>query len=209
MKIELIDLKKQYKNEKVICYPNLSFESGKSYIILGKSGCGKSTLLNIIAGVLSTDEGKVLIDEEDALSWSQKKKDAFRVKNIGYIYQDFKLISEMSVKDNIDILKLEGINTEKNDEILTKLGIFDQKKKKVKELSGGQKQRVAIGRAIVKDPAIILADEPTGNLNFEIGEKIIKDLTCESKERILIVVSHEEKFAQYFDEVIRLEADND
>lgn len=207
MKIETKSLAKQYKNENIITYPDLTFESGKSYLILGKSGCGKSTLLNVVAGVLSADGGDVLIDGVSVTAKSAEEKDAFRVKNIGYIYQDFKLIPEMTVADNIGILRLEHVDVSGTDALLLKLGIAEKKNKKIKNLSGGQKQRVAIARALVKDPPIILADEPTGNLNFEIGNKIISDLVAESRDKILIVVSHEEKFAHFFDEVIRLGGD--
>ncbi len=206
MKIECKNLSKIYKNESEIRYPDFVFESGKSYLLLGTSGCGKSTLLNMIAGVLSPSAGQILIDEENAVEWQQKKKDLFRIQNIGYIYQDFKLIDEMTVLDNIDILRLEHVDTAKAPKLLEKLGIEEQKNKRVKHLSGGQKQRVAIVRALVKNPAIVLADEPTGNLNFEIGAAVIEDLvkSAKSDDTVLIVVTHEQKFAPYFDEVIHI-----
>ncbi len=206
MKIECKNLSKIYKNESEIKYADMTFESGKSYLLLGTSGCGKSTLLNMIAGVLSPTGGEIFIDGENAVEWSQNYKDYFRIQNIGYIYQDFKLIDEMTVLDNIDILRLEKVDTSKAPELLEKLGIGEQKNKKVKHLSGGQKQRVAIVRALVKSPAIVLADEPTGNLNFEIGSAVVEDLVKSAKndDTVLIVVTHEQKFAPYFDEVIRL-----
>lgn len=200
--ISIKGLTKKFKNETAIDYQDITFESGKSYILLGASGCGKSTLLNMIAGILSPESGQIIIDGVDMTKASQKEKDLFRIKNIGYIFQDFKLITEMSVMDNINILKLEGVDVSKADQVLEKLDMLSQKNKKVKHLSGGQKQRVAIARAIVKSPDIILADEPTGNLNFAIGEAVIKELTEISKGKTLIAVAHDDRLCKYFDYVI-------
>ncbi|MBQ8545554.1 MAG: ABC transporter ATP-binding protein [Clostridia bacterium] len=200
--IEIKNLTKQFQNETAITYSDITFESGKSYMLLGASGCGKSTLLNIIAGILSPTSGSVIIDGESMSQKSQKEKDKYRIKNIGYIFQDFKLINEMSVMDNINILKLEGVNTQSAPEVLEKLGILDKKNSKIKHLSGGQKQRVAIARAIVKMPDIILADEPTGNLNFAIGEEVIKALVEVSSGKTLIAVTHDERLGKYFDNII-------
>ena len=193
---------KHFKNETAIDYHDLEFLDGKSYMLLGASGCGKSTLLNMIAGILSPEKGSIEINGENIVLLTQKQKDKFRINKIGYIFQDFKLISEMTVNDNINILKLENINTKNIDLILEKLGILDKKNKKIKHLSGGEKQRVAIARAIVKEPDIILADEPTGNLNFTIGETVIKELLEVSKGKTLIAVTHDERLGKYFDYII-------
>ena len=171
-------------------------------MLLGASGCGKSTLLNMIAGILSPESGSIEIGGEEMSSKTQKEKDKFRINKIGYIFQDFKLIPEMTVIDNINILKLEKVDTSAADEVLESLGILDKKNKKVKHLSGGEKQRVAIARAIVKKPDIILADEPTGNLNFAIGEAVIKQLIEISKGKTLIAVTHDDRLAKYFDYTI-------
>ena len=193
---------KHFKNETAIDYHDLEFLDGKSYMLLGASGCGKSTLLNMIAGILSPEKGSIEVNGENIVLLTQKQKDKFRINKIGYIFQDFKLISEMTVNDNINILKLENINTKNIDLILEKLGILDKKNKKIKHLSGGEKQRVAIARAIVKEPDIILADEPTGNLNFAIGETVIKELLEVSKGKTLIAVTHDERLGKYFDYII-------
>ena len=200
--IEVKGVTKQFKNETAIDYSDLTFETGKTYMLLGASGCGKSTLLNMIAGILSPDSGTITIDGEEMSGKSQKAKDAFRIKNIGYIFQDFKLITDMTVTDNINILRLEGVDTSRAAELLKKLDIYDQRNKKVKHLSGGQKQRVAIARALVKMPDIILADEPTGNLNFTIGEQVIRELVEVSKGKTLIAVTHDDRLSKYFDVVI-------
>jgi len=150
--IQITNLSKQFPNEREIAYRDFVFESGKSYVLLGASGCGKSTLLNIIAGILSPTRGSVTIDGVDMTAQTQKQKDDFRVKNVGYVFQDFKLLEEMTVADNVNILSLEGVDLSNLDDVLESLGILNKKNKKVKHLSGGEKQRVAIARAIIKNP---------------------------------------------------------
>lgn len=200
--IKVKNVSKHFANETAIDYSDITFEKGKSYMLLGASGCGKSTLLNMIAGILSPENGSIEIAGEDMTKKSQKEKDKFRIQKIGYIFQDFKLIPEMTVMDNIAILRLEKVDISDTDKILDALGILDKKNKKVKHLSGGEKQRVAIARAIVKKPEIILADEPTGNLNFAIGEAVIKQLIEVSKGKTLIAVTHDERLGKYFDHII-------
>lgn len=200
--IKVKNVSKHFANETAIDYSDITFEKGKSYMLLGASGCGKSTLLNMIAGILSPEMGTIEIAGEDMTKKSQKEKDKFRIQKIGYIFQDFKLIPEMTVMDNIAILRLEKVDISDTDKILDALGILDKKNKKVKHLSGGEKQRVAIARAIVKKPEIILADEPTGNLNFAIGEAVIKQLIEVSKGKTLIAVTHDERLGKYFDHII-------
>ncbi len=200
--ITITGVQKHFANEQAICYQDMIFEDGKSYMLLGASGCGKSTLLNMIAGILSPDQGAITIGQEDMTRKSQKEKDKFRIRKIGYIFQDFKLIPEMTVLDNIHILRLEKVDTSRADQVLQKLGMLEKKNKKVKHLSGGEKQRVAIARAIVKMPEIILADEPTGNLNYEIGQKVIQELLEISTGKTLIAVTHDERLGQFFDYTI-------
>jgi len=200
--INVKNVSKHFANETAIDYSDITFEKGKSYMLLGASGCGKSTLLNMIAGILSPETGSIEIAGEDMTKKSQKEKDKFRIQKIGYIFQDFKLIPEMTVMDNIGILRLEKVDISDVDNVLNSLKILNKKNKKVKHLSGGEKQRVAIARAIVKKPEIILADEPTGNLNFAIGEAVIKQLIEVSKGKTLIAVTHDERLGKYFDHII-------
>jgi putative ABC transport system ATP-binding protein len=197
--IEIKNLSKKFQNETEIDYRDITFESGKSYMLLGASGCGKSTLLNMIAGILSPTDGSITIDGKNMTEASGKERDKFRIEKIGYIFQDFKLISDMTVADNIEILRLEGVDVSGMDEMLSSLGILEKKNAKIKHLSGGQKQRVAIARALVKAPDIILADEPTGNLNFAIGEQVMRELCQVSKGKTLIAVTHDDRLAKYFD----------
>ena len=196
------NLCKHFTDESDISYQDLTFEDGKSYVLLGASGCGKSTLLHMISGVLSPTSGRIVINGEDMAEAPQKKKDSFRIAKIGYIFQDFKLIDEMTVQDNIDILKLEKVDVSRTDEILDQLGILKLKKRQVSRLSGGERQRVAIARALVKQPEIILADEPTGNLNYEIGRTITEALLEASRGKTLICVTHDERLCKLFDFVI-------
>ena len=200
--IEIKNVTKQFQNETAIDYKDMVFETGKSYMLLGASGCGKSTLLNMIAGILAPTDGSIIIDGVDMSEKSQKEKDKFRIEQIGYIFQDFKLIEDMTVADNINILRLEGIDTSDCNRLLEMLDITQKKNSKVKHLSGGQKQRVAIARALVKKPSIILADEPTGNLNFTIGEQVIRELTRIAEGKTLIAVTHDDRLGKYFDVII-------
>lgn len=200
--IQIKGITKKFKNETAIDYHDTVFETGKSYMLLGASGCGKSTLLNMIAGILSPESGSIVIDGENMTEKSQKEKDRFRIERIGYIFQDFKLIEDMTVMDNLSILQLEGVDISDAESILSRLGIAEKKHARVKHLSGGQKQRVAIARALVKRPDIILADEPTGNLNFAIGEQVMRELCEVSRGKTLIAVTHDDRLAKYFDRTV-------
>ena len=200
--IQITGLEKSFPNETRITYRDMTFETGRSYMLLGASGCGKSTLLNMIAGVLSPTGGRILIDGKDMTAVSQKEKDRFRIEKVGYIFQDFKLIDEMTAADNISILRLEGVDISGLDELLKTMGILEKKNVRIRHLSGGQKQRVAIVRALIKKPDIILADEPTGNLNFAIGEQVVRELVKVSEGKTLIAVTHDDRLSKYFDEVI-------
>ena len=195
-------LRKHFTDESDITYRDLNFEDGKSYVLLGASGCGKSTLLHMISGVLSPTSGRIVINGKDMAAAPQKEKDSFRIAKIGYIFQDFKLIDEMTVQDNIDVLNLEKVDVSRTDELLERMGILKLKKRQVSRLSGGEKQRVAIARALVKQPEIILADEPTGNLNYAIGRKITEALLDAGRGKTLICVTHDERLCELFDEVI-------
>ncbi len=200
--IEAIGLRKRFEGGSAIYYKDICFETGKSYVLLGASGCGKSTLLNMISGIIAPSEGRVVIDGVEMSGQPQPKKDAFRVAHIGCVFQDFKLIEEMSVADNIDILRLERVDTSGIDAILNTLGILKLKKRRVAKLSGGEKQRVAIARALVKHPDIIIADEPTGSLNYAIGRRIMEELIEAAKGKTLICVTHDDRLSELFDVVI-------
>lgn len=200
------DLRMRFSDGSAIRYGDLRFENGQTYALLGASGCGKSTLLNMIAGILTPAEGAIEIDGQVASAWTQKQKDAYRIRSIGHIFQDFKLLEELTVQDNINLLRLEGVDTSGMDALLDRLGILRLKKRHVNRLSGGEKQRVAIARALIKKPAVILADEPTGNLNYETGEAVVRQLIENAGHGTLIAVTHDERLAPRFDHVMDMNA---
>ena len=175
------DLCMRFPDGSAIRYNDLCFENGQSYALLGASGCGKSTFLNLLAGVLTPDSGTVEIDGQNACTWSQRQKDDYRIRNIGYIFQDFKLLEDMTVADNINLLRLEGVDTSGIDGLL---------------------ERVATARALIKKPTLILADEPTGNLNYETGEAVVAQLIENAGSGTLIAVTHDDRLAPRFDHIL-------
>ena len=204
--ITIENLGVRFSDGACIRYADLKFESNASYALLGASGCGKSTLLNLISGILTPAQGCVCIDGETVSRWPQRRRDAFRIQRVGYIFQDFKLSENMTVQDNIDVLRLEHVDVSGRDALLERLGILPLKKRRVRALSGGEKQRVAIARALVKQPSIILADEPTGNLNFETGRAVMEQLIENARQGTLIAVTHDERLAPLFDHVLDMNA---
>ena len=204
--IKTKDLLMRFSDDTAIRYADLCFKEGRTYALLGASGCGKSTLLNLLAGILTPADGAVEIDGQDAARWTQAQKDAFRIRRIGTIFQDFKLLEDMTVADNINLLRLEGVDTAGMDALLDRLGILRLKKRRIRRLSGGEKQRVAVARALIKRPSIILADEPTGSLNFETGEAVVAQLIENAGGGTLIAVTHDDRLAPRFDEVIDMNA---
>ena len=204
--IQTHNLRIRFSDGSAIRYDDLTFETGRSYALLGASGCGKSTLLNLLSGVLTPTEGTVEVDGQAISSLNQRERDRFRIRNIGYVYQDFKLLEDMTVADNINVLRLEGVDTTGMDALLARLGIASLKKRRVRKLSGGEKQRVAIARALIKRPPIILADEPTGNLNFETGERVVAQLLENADGGTLIAVTHDDRLAPRFDCVMDMNA---
>lgn len=197
--IQTHGLAMRFPNETAIAYKDLTFYDNESYVLLGASGCGKSTLLNMISGVLTPTEGRILVDGRDMTAETQRARDRFRVESVGYIFQDFKLIEEMTVEDNIRVLELEGVDVSGMRDMLAALGIEKLRRRRVQRLSGGEKQRVAIARALIKRPRIVLADEPTGNLNYEIGREVVKLLTDRAKGMCVIAVTHDDRLAGMFD----------
>lgn len=187
MTIELVNVTKKYGSKEIFTDLNLSFEAGKSYALIGGSCSGKSTLLNIIGRLEKIDSGKVLVDEQDI--WKIKERTYFK-NTIGYVFQNYSLIENKTVYDNLKLL-----NKDKQilSEILEKVGLSkDYLKHKIYELSGGQAQRVAIARMLLKPRKIILADEPTGALDSEIGNEIINLLLSEAaKNTYVIIATHD------------------
>lgn len=176
------------------------------FFILGRSGSGKSTALHLLGGLDSATGGDVLVDGKSTKDFTQKDWDAYRNACAGFVFQDYNLFDDFTVRKNIALaLELEGEKKvdEKIAAVLSEVGLTGYEKRSPKELSGGQKQRVAIARALVKDPTIILADEPTGALDSETGAEIFELLRSLSKDKLVVVVSHDREFAsEYADGVI-------
>ena len=192
---------------------SINFEKGLFYALIGKSGSGKSTLLHVLGGLDRPTEGTVLIDGTDLFSYSDEKMAIFRRRHMGFVFQQFNLLDEYNVYNNICMpLKLDGKSVDKTyfDEIVNMLGINKLIKKYPSELSGGEQQRAAIARAMISKPQLIFADEPTGNLDKKTSEETMNLLLdCARKMgQTLIVVTHDLDIAKKADIVIQLEDGN-
>ena len=187
MTIDLLNVSKSFGSKKIFTDLNLKFESGKSYALIGGSGSGKSTLLNIIGRLEKIDSGNVLVDKQDI--WKIKERTFFK-NTVGYVFQNYSLIENKTVYDN---LKLITKDKKTITDVLEKVGLSsDYLHQKIYELSGGQAQRVAIARMLMKPRKIILADEPTGALDGEIGKEIIRLLLNEKDEdKYVIIATHD------------------
>ena len=186
------------------------FEKGLFYVIVGRSGSGKSTLLHILGGLDRPTSGQVLINGNDVCSMSDMQMAIFRRRHMGFVFQQFNLLDEYNVRNNICMpMKLDGRKPDSRffEEVVDTLGLRDKLKKYPSELSGGEQQRVAIARSIIAKPELIIADEPTGNLDKKTGEEVLGLLTsCASKfGQTLIVVTHNPEIAEKADRVITLE----
>ena len=180
--------------------------------ILGKSGSGKSTFLNVVGGLDSFDSGEIIINGKSSNGFSQKDFDSYRNTYVGFIFQEYNILEDLTVEANVSLaLELQGkkVDQETIENILKSVDLEGLGDRKPKELSGGQKQRVAIARAIVKDPEIIMADEPTGALDSVTGKQVLDTLKKLSKERLVIVVSHDRDFATtYADRIVEFKDGN-
>ena len=192
---------------------DISYEFGDSglYVFFGPSGCGKTTLLNVIGALDKFDSGSITYFNQTLNKYKSGYADEFRNKNIGYIFQNYNLLDDMSVEKNIyAILDIIGLNdqTERKNRAklcLESVGMYKYRKRNVTALSGGQRQRVAIARALAKDPKVILADEPTGNLDSNNTFEIMNIIKGISKDRLVILVSHEKDLVDFYaDRIIEL-----
>lgn len=197
---------------KVMAVNNISFsvEKGEFVAIIGASGSGKSTLLHLIGGVDRPTSGKVYIDGKDIYSLNDDNLAIFRRRQVGLIYQFYNLIPVLNVSENIILpTKLDGreVNKKRLDDLLKILGLENRKDNLPNQLSGGQQQRVSIGRAMMNEPALMLADEPTGNLDSKASEEIISLLRLSNKRynQTVIVITHDEKIALEADRIITID----
>lgn len=191
---------------------NVSFkvDKGEFVAIVGASGSGKSTLLHLIGGVDRPTSGKVLIDGKDIYKYNDDELAIFRRRQVGLIYQFYNLIPILNVEENITLpLSLDNreINKQKLDELIKVLGLESRRKHLPNELSGGQQQRTSIGRAMITNPAIILADEPTGNLDSKASDEIVALLKKSNKDykQTIVMITHNMEIAKCADRIIKIE----
>lgn len=211
--LEVRDLRKTYKSKKggdteALKGINLKFADKGLVFILGKSGCGKSTLLNLLGGLDSFDCGEIIINGKSSKDFSPADFDSYRNTYLGFVFQEFNIIENFTIEKNIGLaLQLQHKKSDKDaiGEILKKVELEGFSHRKPNELSGGQKQRVAIARALIKDPEIILADEPTGALDSATGKSVLTMLKKLANEKLVIIVSHDREFAEeYADRIVEL-----
>ena len=215
IKAQTLDLTKIYKTGELELIAlnkfSTTFKTGELISIVGQSGSGKSTLLNLLGTLDRPTSGKIIIDGIDTTKMSNNELAVLRNEKIGFIFQSYNLISRTTVLKNIEMPAIaKGVNSivrkKKAIELLELMDIIKTSKRKPTELSGGQQQRVAIARALINDPAIILADEPTGNLDSKTGEEIFQLLKSLAKERntTIILVTHNLDLAKRTDKIIKL-----
>lgn len=204
------DLKKSYgsTSNKVEVLKGINFEveKGKICVLLGPSGSGKSTLLNIIGGIDDADLGYVSIDSEKTKDMKEKELTRYRRKHLGYVFQMYNLIPNLNVKENIEVGAYLSNSPLDINELLNTLGLYEHRHKLPNQLSGGQQQRTAIGRAIVKNPDILLCDEPTGALDYHTSKEILKLIEDVNKKygNTVIMVTHNDAIQNMADRVIKL-----
>ena len=187
------------------------FKSGETVAILGRSGSGKSTLLNIISGIDDLDAGRILVDDVDVTAMNDRSRTLFRRERIGFVFQFFNLISTLTVWENIVLpAEIKGSQDDyraRAQALLEDVGLADRGSSFPDQLSGGEQQRVAIARALVHEPALVLADEPTGNLDADTGNHILTllDRLTRQSSKNMIMVTHSREAAGYADRVLRLQ----
>ena len=208
--LEIVDLKKGFGSgdtrQEVLRGMNFSVSKGEFCVLLGPSGSGKSTLLNIIGGIDNADSGYISINGDKLEEMNEKKLTMYRRKHLGYVFQMYNLIGNLNVKENIEVGAYLSDNPLDIDDLLNTLGLYEHRHKLPNQLSGGQQQRVSIGRAIVKNPDILLCDEPTGALDYNSSKEILKLIEDVNKKygNTVIMVTHNEAIRNMADHVVRL-----
>ena len=209
MMVRLENVNKYFNRRKkneihVINDTSLNMENKGLIALLGPSGCGKTTLLNVIGGLDKVNGGRVYINGEKITGRRAGKVDKIRNLNVGYIFQNYNLVDNMTVFDNVAIaLKMVGVKDKKEIEekvnyVLEKVGMYRYRNRYADMLSGGERQRVGIARAIVKNPAIVIADEPTGNLDSKNTLEVMNIIKAISEDKLVILVTHEEQLADFY-----------
>lgn len=210
MFLEIQDLKKSFgqgeAKTEVLKGIIFSVEKGEICVLLGPSGSGKSTLLNIIGGIDSADSGYISINGEKTADMNEKALTNYRRRHLGYVFQMYNLIPNLNVKENIEVGAYLSDKSLDIDELLKTLGLYEHRHKLPNQLSGGQQQRTAIGRAIVKNPDILLCDEPTGALDYNTSKEILKLIEDVNQKygNTVIMVTHNDAIKNMADRVIKL-----
>ena len=210
MFIEINDIRKSYgsgeSKVEVLKGINIGIEKGEFCVLLGPSGSGKSTLLNIIGGIDDADSGYISIDGEKTENMNERSLTEYRRKHLGYIFQMYNLIPNLNIKENVETGAYLSDHPLDVDEILKTLGLYEHRHKLPHQLSGGQQQRCSIGRAIVKNPDILLCDEPTGALDYNTSKEILKliETVNQKYNTTIIMVTHNEAIKDMADKVVKL-----
>lgn len=210
MFIEINNVKKHYgeadSRVDVLNGIDIQIEKGEMCVLLGPSGSGKSTLLNIIGGIDEADEGYISINGEKTVNMNEKGLTEYRRKHLGYVFQMYNLIPNLNIRENIEVGAYLSDNPLDTEELLHTLGLFEHRHKLPNQLSGGQQQRCSIGRAIVKNPDILLCDEPTGALDYNTSKEILKLLENINNKygNTIIMVTHNDAIKNMADRVITL-----
>ena len=208
--IKIENLYKKYKIGETLVIANngisFSIEKGEFVVILGPSGAGKSTVLNILGGMDSCDEGKVIIDGIDISKFNNKQLTKYRRDDVGFVFQFYNLVQNLTAKENVELATEISKNALDVDRTLELVGLDKRKDNFPSQLSGGEQQRVSIARAIAKNPKLLLCDEPTGALDYNTGKQILKTLqdTCRKMGTTVIVITHNSAIAQMADRVIKI-----
>ncbi len=208
--IEIKDEYKRYKvGETTIAANNginFSIEKGEFAIILGPSGAGKTTVLNILGGMDTCDEGKIIIDNVDISKFSNRQLTKYRRYDVGFVFQFYNLVQNLTAKENVELATQISKDALDVDKTLELVGLGHRKSNFPSQLSGGEQQRVSIARAIAKNPKLLLCDEPTGALDYKTGKQILKTLqdTCKNTGTTVIVITHNSALAPIADRVIKI-----
>lgn len=208
--VEMIDSSKFYKmgettivaNDKI----NFTIEQGEFVIIVGPSGAGKSTVLNILGGMDTNNEGKILVDGKEISSFNERELTAYRRSDIGFVFQFYNLVPNLTTKENVELASQIVENARDAETVLKEVGLQDRMNNFPAQLSGGEQQRVAIARALAKNPKLLLCDEPTGALDYHTGKQVLKLLqnTCLETNTTVIVITHNSAIAPIADRVIEI-----
>lgn len=210
MFLEISGLKKHFGEgdsyTEVLKGIDIGIEKGEFCVLLGASGSGKSTLLNIIGGIDNADSGYISINGEKTADMNEKELTLYRRKHLGYIFQMYNLIPNLNIKENVEVCAYLSDDPLDVDELLKTLGLYEHRHKLPNQLSGGQQQRTAIGRAIVKNPDILLCDEPTGALDYNTSKEILKLIEDVNKKygNTIVMVTHNDAIKNMADRVITL-----